>query len=310
MSELDTPNSDEGEVTATPDAIENQSDDILTDETEVSTGDEETAGADDSDGAQGQEQQIALDDIAAALGLDVDDLDVSENGQVVLKTKVDGVDGTVTFKDSQRSYQVQSNLDKKGMEANQRLEQLKAQANEQAQVAQAKLQQLEDLSRIAIEELQAEASAVDWNELRANNPGEFAAKQAELQQRQQRIVSRIQAIQQERANIQQTQQAQYIEKAEAALVAAFPEWTDVEVGRKEMAEIRAYGVKLGFPEQQMATLSQAPAFLAIKKAMLYDALQQSKPEITKLVKKAPKVSKPGNKPAKKLLSAEDLFYGT
>jgi hypothetical protein len=307
MSEEQTPTLEE-EVTGSDELLDEQ-DALDVEDTEENDVSQEADGG-ESDGESTQEQQIALDDIAAVIGLDPEDLDLNEDSQVVLKTKVDGQESTVTFKDSKNSYQIQSNLDKKGMEANQLKEQLKTQIDEQNRQFQQKLQTLEDVSSIALSELQDEVESIDWNELKQDDPGEYAARRQDFQDRQARIHQRLQAVQEERAQIQQSQYQEYIANAEKALVEAFPEWVDTEKGQKEMGELRDYAVKQGFHVKQAQQFADAPLFVILKKARQFDALQQGKPEVKKLVKKSLKVKKPSGKAPDKLLSAEDLFYGT
>ena len=303
MSDVETPNLDDEAVTIP----EEGQDHVDLDETEAAS---QETGSVESDAESDQEQQLSLEDIASVTGLELDDLDVNEAGQVVMKTKVDGQEGVVTFADSRRNYQIQSNLDKKGMEANQLKEQLKAQLDEQNQAYQERLNNLDDLAQIAYLDLQNEYQNVNWDELKELDQAAYVARRQDFQDRKAALDSRYQEIQKQRNDFLTKEQQKHIEQAEADLVKAFPQWENVEVGKKEIAELRAYGETLGFTPEEMAGTIRAPAFSVLKKAKAYDDLQKSQPETKKRVKRAPKVSKPGNEAPKKLLTLEDKFYGT
>lgn len=274
-----------------------QSDEAVVDDSQVS--DQPTGDATEETG------QLSTEDLAQYLGVESTDLDV-QDGQVVFKTKVDGQEGVAKLSDFRTSYQLRSHLDNEARENNQLKDQLKAQQTEQQNQYNGKLQQLEDITKIAYEDLTRENQATNWAELKEDDPTEYAVRKADIQERNTNLQQRYQAIQQERLNQQQTS----FKDEKAKLYSSIPEWKDNVVAEKEMTELRKYGVKEGFLDSENGDIGDHRAWKLMHKAMKYDQLKSSQPEILKLVKNAPKIGKPGQKTVSKpAQSIEDLFYG-
>ena len=77
------------------------------------------------------------------------------------------------------------------------------------------------------------------------------------------------------------------------LAEAIPEYADPQKGEVTRRELREFGLKLGFSEQELSGVYDSRQVLTLWKAMQYDKLVSSKPGITKKVNEAPKVLKPG-----------------
>ena len=242
------------------------------------------------------ESQIELSTFAQILGVDEDRLDVDEDGTVYVKTKIDGQEGRAKFQDLVKSYQLEGHLNKQNMEVAEARKALQAQMEAVEQQAQARIQQLEDVSRLAYQELQREYQSIDWQTLRATDPAEFAAKVTEFNQREARIGQALQHAQSERqqAEVQSQERFKdYLREESQKLQQAIPEWSKPEVAQKEKAELRTYAISHGFQPQEIDQLSDHRSVLVLRKAMMYDQLQKSKPEISKKVVKAHKLVKPG-----------------
>jgi len=258
----------------------------------------------DGDVSEDQDQPtVELSSIAQALGLEVDDLDVDENGQVVLNAKIDGMQSKAKFKDSLATYQKQGHLDNRLREVNQREENLKAQETSLTQESNQRLQQFDDLNQVALSKLQSEYQSIDWNQLRVSDPAEFSAKQVEFQARNNEIQQSLAWV----ANQRQEAEQQNIAVEAQKLPNLIPEWKDKAVAEKEMGELKQYLVSNNI---NPGIANYADGMLLLKKAKAFDALNDSKPEIQKLVTRAPKVSKPGNqtKPVSAPKSDADYYY--
>lgn len=260
---------------------------------------EEEAEQEQTDDVQDDvtESQIELSQFASILGIDEDKLDVDDDGNVFVKTKIDGEEGRAKFQDLIKSYQLEGHLNKQNMEVAEARKALQAQIVEHEQQAQARLQQLESLSQIAYQELQREYQSIDWQTLRVSDPGEFAAKVTEFQQREANIGQAFQKIQTEKQQAENQNKErfnQYLRDESAKLLQAIPEWSKPEVALKEKAELKTFAMSHGFQAEELDQLSDHRSVLMLRKAMLYDQLQQSKPGIEKRVIKAPKLVKPGS----------------
>lgn len=252
-------------------------------------------------------EALDLSDVAHALGINDDDLDVSDDGDVLVKVKVDGEESQVKLSDLRASYQKNGHLDNKTREAVQLQEQLQQKIQEADTQTQARIQQLDDLVQLSYQDLMAEKESIDWEELRVTQPDEWSAKKVEFQDRERALAERYQIIQQEREQQQQHQTEQYqhhLQQEQQKLLLALPEWSNPDVAQKENQEITKYAVSQGYPAEQIAHISNHLDVVMLRKAMMFDKLQQSKPAIAKKVKKAPKIAKPGQPPSKSDLAAQ------
>ncbi len=84
-----------------------------------------------------------------------------------------------------------------------------------------------------------------------------------------------------------------------------PEWTDPDKGPKLKQSIKAFAVKIGFPEQEVNTLIDARSVDVLHKAMLYENLLAAKIS-NKKAKVVPKVQKPGTPPTKGEISSDKV----
>lgn len=255
------------------------------------------------------ESQIELSTFAQILGIDEDKLDVDDDGNVYVKTKIDGEEGRAKFQDLVKSYQLEGHLNKRNMEVAEQQKMLQAKMAEVEQQAQARIQQLEAVTSVAIQELQREYQSVDWQNLRVADPGEYAAKIAEFQQREARIGQAVQKIQAERQQAELQNQERfnnYLREESQKLLNAIPEWTKPEVAQKEKNDIKTYAMGYGYQPAELESLADHRQVLILRKAMLYDQIQKSKPDVTKRVVKAPKLVKPGSPVSKQERDSESL----
>jgi len=257
----------------------------------------------ESDTSEDSEQfTVDLSTIAQALGFEESDLDIDEDGDVVINTKIDGEDGKAKGKDFFATYQKQGHLDNRLREVNQREENLKTQETNFQESAQQKLQQFEDLNKVALNALNSEFNQIDWNYLRESDPGEYSAKQQDFRNRQGQIQQALNYTAKQREDTVAQNRAQEAQK----VVTLMDGWNDPVVAKKEETELAAYAADNNM-NPEIANF--ADFYVLAKKAKAYDELNQSKPEIKKLVKRASKVSKQRNtKPAETPKSDADYFY--
>jgi len=125
----------------------------------------------------------------------------------------------------------------------------------------------------------------------------YAVRVAEISQQKEQL----QAIQAERYRIAEQQQAEqqhalqgYIAQQAARLSEVLPEYSDPVKGEKLRSELRTFAKDIGFTDQELSMVRDSRQVLALHKAMLYDKLQKSKPDVNKRVNEATKTIKSGN----------------
>lgn len=211
------------------------------------------------------------------------------------RVKAAGEDKEVTLDELIKSYQLGTDYTKKSQAV---AEERKVVEAERQRIEEAKYLRDQYAERLqVIEQMlnqQPETENLDY--LKENDPIGYAVKVAELSQREKQL-AQVQAERQ-RIAMQQDQERQEqlgsVIQAEARKLAeVIPEYADPKKGDAMKRELREFGLKLGFSEQELAGVYDSRAVLALYKAMQYDKLQSSKPAITKKVNEAPKVMKSG-----------------
>ena len=248
----------------------------------------------DQTGTEGTSQE-AIDPavLAATLGLDSTDLSYGDDG-IRIKTKVDGQESEVSLADLRKGYQLQSHFTRQQ-------EAFLAERQAWEQARQQKDQALQSQEAMVHEALNAEEQELnrqytrnDWNELRQNDPAEYAAKVAEYNQE----LSRIRGKQQQLQTAIQQRQAEFFEKMkersrqEAQLLAEKLKWTDSKSATEGSQQLRRYLIdKIGFNEQDVDTTVDHRSFLLADKARRYDELMAKVDLAKKKVATAPKMPK-------------------
>ena len=211
------------------------------------------------------------------------------------RVKAAGEEREVTLDELIQSYQLGADYrrkveavaqDRKVVEAErQRIEEAKYLRDQYAE----RLQVIEQMLN-----QQPETENLDY--LKETDPIGYAVKVAELSQREKQLAQ----VRAEQARIydqqqreQQEQLGQVVQAESRKLAEVIPEYADPQKGETLRRELREFGVKAGFSEQELANVYDSRAVLTLWKAMQYDKLQSAKPGITKKVNEAPKVIKSG-----------------
>lgn len=243
-----------------------------------------------------QQPQMTTTDFAKVLGIDESVLDLDEEGGAIVKIKIDGKESTAKFADVLKSYQLQGHVDNEAREVAKQQKALQQRMAEADQAAAARIEKLEATIGLAQQRLMREFQSVDWASLRAQNPGEYSALYADFQARQAELDGMTRQAEAERTESQNKQLEQFRQFAmqERERITEFiPEWKSEETASKEKTEIKNWALKNGFEDQELQSIIRSPHVAALRKAMLYDRLQQAKPETEKRVRAAPKLVKAG-----------------
>lgn len=135
-------------------------------------------------------------------------------------------------------------------------------------------------------------SKIDWDELAEDDPSQFLKLKAKIEKKQK-------ALDTARASKQKAKKekkALYIKEQQAILPTLMPQWVDSKGATTQMNEdlkvIGDYLSTQGFTDQEMNEIVDAKLWPVYLDAAKFRALKDSKPEVTKKLKKAPKVIKP------------------
>jgi hypothetical protein len=209
------------------------------------------------------------------------------------RVKVDGEEMEVELDELLNGYQRTSDYTKKTQLLSEQRKVVEAERTKIEEAAKLRDQYAE---RLQIIEQMLTQPEEDINSLKDNDPIGYAVKMAERVERDKQLAAvreeRQKVLAQQQAEQQQHLQTHLSQEAER-LKAAIPEMTDVAKAPVVQQEIRTYAKSIGFSDQELASVYDHRAVVALYKAMQYDKLQRSKPGVAKKVAEAPKTLKPG-----------------
>jgi hypothetical protein len=211
------------------------------------------------------------------------------------RVKAAGEEREVTLDELIKSYQLGTDYTKKSQAV---AEERKVVEAERQRIEEAKYLRDQYAERLqVIEQMlnqQPETENLDY--LKETDPIGYAVKVAELSQREKQL-AQVRAEQARIADQQQREQqeqlGQVVQAESRKLAEVIPEYADPQKGETLRRELREFGLKAGFSDQELANVYDSRAVLTLYKAMQYDKLQSAKPSITKKVNEAPKVIKSG-----------------
>jgi hypothetical protein len=259
------------------------------------TAEEASEKPEDGDPEQSQEPQLSTADLAKILGVDETTFDVDGDGNISVKTKIDGKEGAAKFADLLKTYQLQGHAENRAREVAEKEKALQARQQEAEQQFAQRMQQAENLHKFAISELTREFQSINWAALEQENPGHAALLRQKYQDRNTQLQNGLMAV--EHNKRQQMAQAQAKQREDMQAQAArlpelIPEWKDDAVASKEREAIVQWAAKAGLSPQDV-NLAKAEVIKLLHTAMKQSELQSARPAIENLVRKAPKIVKPG-----------------
>jgi hypothetical protein len=270
---------------------------------------EETDETEDDDSDESDEEVTW----AKTLGIDEKNVVLDEDGNLSgINVKVDGKVATVGVKDLIAGYQSnKSNTNKSKQLAEQRKE------FDDIKVAVAteytkKIESVDKLTQHLKNTLLGSYKDVDWNRLRAENPGEYAAAVQDFNFRNSEIEQISNAVNQERNGIdqqmtaeQQAMQQEYVKSQADRVLEKNPSWAKPEVFRKALSEMTDFAADAyGFTQEEFSNIQDARVLEVIKDAMKYRS--SAKTAKTKLDVQVPKYQKSTGKTTKALTKLDKL----
>lgn len=130
-------------------------------------------------------------------------------------------------------------------------------------------------------QLEAAKAQIDWESLREENPGEYAAKIAEFQALERELQQHEQRVAQQYALYQQKKAQEEVEKLKKLI----PEWQNPSVAKKEAEELVQFLRDKGLTDQQIGAITDASLIAALRDAMLFNKMrgkEVEKPRVKKL----------------------------
>jgi hypothetical protein len=136
---------------------------------------------------------------------------------------------------------------------------------------------------------------VDLDVLKETDPIGYAVAVAEQSQREKQLAV-VRAEQQRLAQQQQAEQQaslqNHLRQESEKLVGLIPELATPQ-GDTIRKQIRDYARSVGWTDQELSSVYDSRAVVSLYKAMKYEQLQKSKPEVTKKLQAAPKMMRSG-----------------
>ncbi len=233
-----------------------------------------------------ESQDLTTDDLAGYLGIESDKLTVNDDGEVMIRTKVDGKEGSAKLDDLVKSYQLEGHLNGKSMEVSEQKKALDARQAELEGNYKGKLEQAENLVKLAYSELTKEYEGVNWDELEIDDPTEYTIKALKFQKRTQAL---------EKAYNELTTSKPTVDKGKEieALLGKIPEWSDESKADNEYRKVTDYASTQGYTPKEVSNFSDHRLIVLARKAMMFDELQKGKTSVKEKIKKAPKIVRPG-----------------
>lgn len=268
---------------------------LLGEDTEESNEPDTEAATAEDEGSDEVEIEATDADESAEDG-EIPDSDEDPAAPPTYRVRVDGNELEVPLPELLAGYSRQADYTRKTTElATQR----KALEQEAATIRSARDQyatQLGALERALVETMPKEP---DWEALRKENPGEFAAQFAEHQQKREKLA----AVRSEQDKVRRQQEAEFHQglaahlQAEAVkLVEAIPEWKDETKAKAEKGKLVEFAGSLGWSPEDLDNVHDHRLVLILRDAMRYRESQTKGKQAVQDKARTAKVLPPGGRP--------------
>ena len=292
--------------------------DDLEESTEAEKLAEDSTDEDDVEESNESEESDEEDDSddqtwGAALGIEEDKLSFDEDGNINgVNVKVNGKQSTVDMKELVTGYQSNKSYTEKSMALADERKTFEADRQQVQQDYNSKLENVESITNYLSNKLVSEFEGINWDQLRVENPAEYAAARQDYASRAQELKQAQEAVGQERQQQQaqnqqanQARQSTYLKSQFDELVTKNPEWIDDTARSEAMTEIKQFAVnQYGFTMSAFDTISDAKVVEVLKDAMAYR--NGVKTAATKKKKPVPKFRKSTRKSTKRTSKLDKL----
>lgn len=215
--------------------------------------------------------------------------------------KVDGEQSEVPLSDLISNYQMDQAADKRLEDAKQKAKSLMEETSERQKAAEERFATAGTLIESVEKMINEESSSVNWAKLREDDPAEYAAKKADLEEKREKVERmKREAVEAYRKGVSdyqaqtEEQKQQKLQEERAKLIERVPEWADEKVAAKEQPKVLQFLQNSGFSGEELnAIASDHRAVILARNAMLYDETKSKTDAAKKKVAKIPKVMKGG-----------------
>lgn len=291
--------------------IEEEQEDLEAADTPTDESTKEASEEAETDVKEGEDEEPLT--WASTLGIDERNVVLDNDGNLAgINVKVDGKVSTVGVKDLIIGYQTNKSNTLRAQELAEQRKEFDAVKNKAAQEYIQKLEAADKLTTHLKASFVKEYQQIDWNRLRVENPGEYAAavqdfnlRNAELEQVLSTVNAERQELQVKQLEEQKAMFNEYLKGEAQKIVERNPEWVKPEVFKKAITEMADFvNDAYGFTMQEFNNIQDSRMLEVIKDAMKYrKSIKEAK---TKLDVKVPTFQKTKNGSAKPISKLERL----
>ena len=225
---------------------------------------------------------------------ETDEVEYEEEAKPRYKVKASGEEVEVELDELIKGYQQGTDYTKKSQalaEQRKAIEAERGHLEYVKQERQAYAQKLQALDSFLTQQHQS----VDLEVLKDTDPIGYAVAVAEQSQREKQLAvvrNEQQRIAQQQQAEQQSQLQNHLRQESEKLVSLIPELATPQ-GDAVRKQIRDYAKSVGWSDQELSSVYDSRAVHTLYKAMKYEQLQKSKPELNKKLLAAPKMMRSG-----------------
>lgn len=248
----------------------------------------------DSDEAEQGQSEEQTEELQASDEAEYSEESEEQQPKPRYKVKAAGEEIEVDEDELIKGYQQGVDYTKKSQALAEQRKALEAERNHLEQVKQERMayaQKLQALDSFLTQQNQG----VDLDVLKETDPIGYAVAVAEQNQREKQLA----IVRNEQQRIAQQQQAEHqaslqnhLRQESEKLVSLIPELATPQ-GDAVRKQIRDYAKSVGWSDQELSSVYDSRAVHTLYKAMKYEQLQKSKPELTKKLQSAPKMMRSG-----------------
>jgi len=228
---------------------------------------------------------------------EVEEEEVVEEEQT-FTIKAAGEEKKVTLDELKKSYQLGSDYTKKTQEVAEQRKVIEQEAKAIIEARQVRDDYAQKLQAVEQFLTGTNDTPEDLAAMKENDPIGYAVKVAEMTEKKEQLQA-VQAEQKRIADQQQSdrtaQMQEFVSNEAQKLAESLPEFSDKAKGEQLRSEIRNYGKKVGFTDEELSQVYDSRHVLVLHKAAQYDKLMAGKAGVKKKVAKAPKMVKSGAK---------------
>ena len=228
---------------------------------------------------------------------EIEDEEVVEEEQT-FTVKAAGEEKEVTLDELKKSYQLGSDYTKKTQEVAEQRKVIDQEAKAIIEARQVRDEYAQKLQAVEQFLVGSNDSPEDLAAMKENDPIGYAVKVAEMTEKKdqlQQVNAERQRIAQEQESDRSANMQKYVEGEAQKLTQSLPEFSDKAKGEQIRNEIRNYGKKVGFTDDELSQVYDSRHVLVLHKAAQYDKLMAGKAGVKKKVANAPKTMKGGAK---------------